>query len=175
MCLFDKVLAILQPKSRHMPSSSALNNLRAEDGFVHASQIRSCGVLRIFTALIVSLLLSPTLFAQTMGRIAGVVKDSSGALIPDSQVVLVNPATGVKQDATTGSDGVFTFAAVPVGSYQLDVTAEGFNPYRQTASFKIDVNTALTIDVVLKVSDTSQTVNVTDNTAEVHTSDTQIG
>jgi hypothetical protein len=182
MSLFDKIFAILhgdhrfpQPESRHVRPSSAPNNLRAEDGFVEASQIRSCGALRFFSALIVSVLLSPTLLAQTGGRVAGVVKDSSGALIPGSQIVLANPATGVKQNATTGSDGVFTFAAVPVGSYQLNVTAVGFNPYRQSASLRIDVDTALTIDVVLKVADTSQTVNVTENTAQVHTSDTQIG
>src|SRR6202048_3252920 len=52
---------------------------------------------------------------------------------------------------------------------------DGFNPYRQTANLKVDVNTALTIDVVLKVADSSQTVNVIENTAEVHTTDTQIG
>jgi hypothetical protein len=115
------------------------------------------------------------LAAQTGGRIAGAVKDATGAVIPDSQVVLVNTETGVKQTATTGSDGVFTFAAVPVGQYELDVTMDGFNPYRQTANLKIDVNTALTIDVVLKVADSSQTVNVIENTAEVHTTDTQIG
>ena len=115
------------------------------------------------------------LAAQTGGRIAGAVKDATGALIPNSQVVLVNPANGVKQNAVTGNDGVFTFAAVPVGQYELDVTAEGFNSYRQTANLKIDVNTALTVDVVLQVADASQTVNVIENTAEVRTTDTQIG
>jgi len=40
---------------------------------------------------------------------------------------------------------------------------------------KIDVNTALTVDVVLQVADTSQTVNVVENTAEVRTTDTQTG
>jgi hypothetical protein len=115
------------------------------------------------------------LAAQTGGRIAGAVKDATGALIPNSHVVLVNPANGVKQNAVTGNDGVFTFAAVPVGQYELDVTAEGFNSYRQTANLKIDVNTALTVDVVLQVADASQTVTVIENTAEVRTTDTQIG
>ena len=115
------------------------------------------------------------LTAQTGGRIAGAVKDATGAVIPNGQVVLVNPANGVKQSVTTGNDGVFTFAAVPVGQYELDVKADGFNPYRQTTNLKIDVNTALTFDVVLQVADASQTVNVIENTAEVRTTDTQIG
>jgi hypothetical protein len=132
---------------------------------------RNALILLLFTFAI-----SPQfLVAQTGGRIAGAVKDATGAVIPDSQVVLVNTETGVKQTAMTGSDGVFTFAAVPVGQYELDVTVDGFNPYRQSANLKIDVNTALTIDVGLKVADSSETVNVIENTAEVHTTDTQIG
>jgi hypothetical protein len=96
-------------------------------------------------------------------------------LIPNSEVVFVDPANGVKQNAVTGNDGVFTFAAVPVGQYELDLTAEGFNSYRQTDKLKIDVNTALTVDVVLQVADTSQTVNVVESPTEVRTTDTQIG
>lgn len=126
--------------------------------------------------LLLASALSPQfLAAQTGGRIAGAVKDATGALIPNSQVVLINPANGVKQNTVTGNDGVFTFAAVPVGQYELDVTADGFNPYRQTTNLKIDVNTALTIDVALQVAEANQTINVIENTAEVHTTDTQIG
>ena len=180
---FDKFLALLrgdhcfpQPASRRViASSDQCVDFRAEDGFVTPWRIRSGRFLRLFSIVIASLLACITLFAQTGGRIAGVVKDPTGALIPGSQVVLTNPANGVKQTAGTGSDGVFTFAAVPVGNYQLDVTADGFNPYRQTENLKIDVNTALTVDVVLQVAQASQTVTVTENTAEVHTADTQIG
>ncbi len=131
--------------------------------------------ITMFTVLLACAASPQFLAAQTGGRIAGAVKDATGALIPNSQVVLTNPANGVKQNAVTGNDGVFNFAAVPVGEYELDVTADGFNPYRQTTNLKIDVNTALTIDVVLKVADTSQTINVIENTAEVRTTDTQMG
>jgi Carboxypeptidase regulatory-like domain len=109
------------------------------------------------------------------GRIAGSVKDATGALISGSNVTLVNAATGVTQKTTSNGEGVFNFPVVPVGQYEIDVTADSFNPYRQTQNLTINVNTALTIDVVLKVADTSQTVNVIENTAEVHTTDTQIG
>ena len=89
------------------------------------------------------ILLSPhSLHAQTGGRIAGAVTDASGAVIPNSQVVLLDPSIGVKQNTTTGGDGVFTFPVVPIGEYELDVAAAGFNAYRQTSGLKIDVNTA---------------------------------
>jgi hypothetical protein len=125
--------------------------------------------LLLFCALV-----PPSLHAQMNGRIAGTVKDATGALIPDSDIVLTNPATGVKQKTITGNDGSFTFAAVPVGAYQLDVTAKGFTPYRQT-NLTIDVNTALAVNVVLNVAEAGQVVTVTENTAQVETTDTQIG
>lgn len=128
-----------------------------------------------FTMFLACAISCPVLNAQTGGRISGEVKDATGAVIPNSQVVLINAATGVKQNAVTGNDGVFTFSAVPVGQYELDVTADGFSSYRQTANLMIDVNTALTVDVVMKVADSSQTVTVVENTAEVQTTDTQIG
>ena len=73
--------------------------------------------------LLLAWTLSPQFVAaQTGGRIAGAVKDATGALIPNSQVILVNPANGVKQNAVTGNDGVFTFAAVPVGQRPRSAT-----------------------------------------------------
>ena len=126
--------------------------------------------------LLLILLMSHSAFGQAgSGRIAGSVKDETGAVISGSNVTLINTETGVTRKTTSDGDGVFNLPVVSVGRYELEVTATDFTPYKQTNKIKIDVNTALTIDVVLKVADTSQTVTVTANTAEVHTTDTQIG
>jgi hypothetical protein len=158
------------------------SNARAEDGLRPSCGWRAMRdnvlvPLGILIALVVlALLMSHTALAQTgSGRIAGSVKDTTGAVIPGSSVTLLNTATGVTQTTTSNGDGIFNFPVVSIGQYELDITANGFNRYRQTADLKIDVNTALTLDVVLQVEDTSQTVNVTENTAEVYTIDTQIG
>jgi hypothetical protein len=184
MSFLDNFLAVLhgdhcfpQPKTHQGAAAAEVfsSNLRAEDGFVPASRSKTCGFVRLFGVFVLVVLLSSAGSAQTGGKISGEAQDKSGAVIPGSQVVLLNPSTGVKQNAVTGGDGVFNFPVVPVGEYQLDVNAEGFNPYRQTTNLKIDVNTALTVDVVLQIAQTNQTVTVTENTAEVHTADTQIG
>ena len=97
-----------------------------------------------------SILMSHSALAQTgSGKITGSWKDASGALVSGSNVMLVNAATGVTQKTTSNGEGVYNFPVVPVGQYEIDVTADGFNPYRQTQNLKIDVNTALAIDVVL--------------------------
>jgi hypothetical protein len=81
------------------------------------------------------LLVSHSALAQAgSGRIAGSVKDATGAVIPGSTVSLLNTATGVAQNATSTGDGTFNFPVVSIGQYELDVTADGFNKYRQTFS-----------------------------------------
>src|ERR1700678_2756723 len=157
-------------------------NIRAEDGPQPPRGWRSLlDTLFIPLCFIAALVLFAMLTTHSAhaqagsGRIAGSVKDATGALISDSNVTLVNAATGVTQKTTSNGEGVFNFPVVPVGQYEIDVMADGFNPYRQTQNLTINVNTALAIDVVLKVADTSQTVNVIENTAEVHMTDTQIG
>jgi hypothetical protein len=157
-------------------------NARAEDGLKppagwRAVYDRLLVPLGLYVALFLLLLLaSQRALAQTgSGRIAGSVKDASGAVIPGSKVSLVNTATGVSQDTTSDGEGVFNFPVVLIGQYQLGVTADGFTPYTEAGQIKIDVNTSLTIDVKLQVQQASQTVTVTESSAEVHTTDTQLG
>jgi hypothetical protein len=87
----------------------------------------------ILALILLSILMTHSALAQTgSGKITGSVKDASGALISGSSVSLINTATGVTQKTTSNGEGVFAFPVVPVGQYEIDVTADGFNPYRQT-------------------------------------------
>jgi hypothetical protein len=112
--------------------------------------------------------------AEVGGRITGVVKDQTDSVIAGAKVVAVNTVTGVKQTTKTGEQGNYTFPVLPVGQYEIYVTADGFKP-NKTKSLTIDINTALTIDVTLQVSDQNQIVTVTEGAARVETSDTQLG
>src|SRR6202041_2168137 len=166
-----------QPESQHCASVAEIdaNMLYDEAGVVSASCAKSPSFARTFSIFTLVVLLSSLAFAQTGGKISGAVKDRTGALIPGSEVVLLNPATGIKQNTATGADGVFNFPVVAIGQYQLEVTKADVTPYRQTSNLNIDVTTSLTLDVVLQVAESSQTVTVTENTAAVHLTDTQIG
>jgi len=158
------------------------SNARAEDGLQPPRGWRALRdtvlvPLGVFVVLLVlALFMSHTALAQTgSGRIAGSVKDATGAVISGSSVSLINTATGVTQTTTSNGEGIFNFPVVSIGQYELDVTASGFTPYKQASEIKIDVNASLTIDVTLQVAHASQTVMVTEGSAEVHTTDTQIG
>jgi Carboxypeptidase regulatory-like domain len=121
-----------------------------------------------------SLFLAALVWADGGGRITGTVMDQTGAVIPGGTAVLVNTATGVSQTTTTRDDGTYTFPVVPVGDYEIDVTALGFKPYRRTG-IVIDINSALTIDVTLQVGQQAQSVTVAEEAARVEATDTQLG
>ena len=60
-----------------------------------------------------------------------------GAWSRRAKVTLKDAQSGSQRDTVTNSDGYFTFASVPVGSYQLTVEAKGFDTYRVAG---IDLN-----------------------------------
>src|SRR5579863_2770643 len=61
------------------------------------------------------------------GTILGVVKDSSGAVIPGANVTARQTETNQTRSQTTGQDGAYRFDALPVGTYEITVTANGFS------------------------------------------------
>jgi hypothetical protein len=113
-------------------------------------------------------------WADVGGKITGVVKDQTDAGIAGATVVAVNIATGVKQTTKTEEQGSYAFPILPIGEYEINVTADGFKP-NKTKGLAVDINSALTVDVTLQLSEQDQTVTVTEGAAKVETSDTQLG
>jgi hypothetical protein len=122
------------------------------------------------------LLLTCPVWADAGGRIIGTATDQTGAVVPAATVTLINAVNGVKLTTATNGEGTYTFPAVPVASYILEVSLKGFQPYRRTG-LVIDINSTLQVDFVLRVEDQNQTVEVTDEAggAHVETADTTLG
>jgi iron complex outermembrane receptor protein len=86
--------------------------------------MRSIAVLTLLAALAIA---STPVPAETeTGRIAGVLKDPSGALVPGGQISLKNLDSGNTQSTKTDQQGRYVFDAVPAGHYQASATASGF-------------------------------------------------
>src|SRR5260370_10937127 len=62
----------------------------------------------------------------------GTVRDTSGAVIPNSKVTVYNPLTNQSRTVTTDEQGFFRAQQLAVGTYEVRVEATGFAPYRQT-------------------------------------------
>jgi TonB family protein len=62
------------------------------------------------------------------GHITGVVTDQLGGVVPGATVTVTGNARETTPSAVTDASGRYTFAGVPVGSYELRVTMDGFRP-----------------------------------------------
>ena len=113
-------------------------------------------------------------WASITGSISGVVTDSSGAVISDAAVVATNTQTGVRTAASTDTKGFYSFPTLPVGTYDLRVSHDGFKSYSRTA-VTIDANSAVRADVTLEVGAINEKVEVQANNVRVETDSTQLG
>ena len=72
------------------------------------------------------LLGSPAYAQETLGSINGIVKDSSGGVVAAASVKARNVATNLEQNATTKDDGSFAISDLPIGTYELKISRDGF-------------------------------------------------
>lgn len=118
---------------------------------------------------------SPCPYAQsTGGRVRGTVTDASGSAVVGAVVTLVNTATNVTRDTTSGSSGEYQFLEVPIGTYEVDVSQTGFKKFARK-DVGVDLNQVVGVDIVLQVGGSTETVEVTGQPPIVDTSSTQLG
>src|SRR5262245_43870701 len=98
--------------------------------------------------------------AQTFrGAINGTVTDPSGAVVPNAQVKATETATGIEHNTVTTGDGQFAFQDIPVGTYQVTVTASGFAVYTAD-KLNVITGTIYTLPVKLSVAKGTTTAEV---------------
>jgi Carboxypeptidase regulatory-like domain len=120
------------------------------------------------------LLLSGQLIAGVTASISGTVTDATGAVVVGATVTATNVDTSVATTQTTNGQGFYSFQALPLGKYTLDVQQTGFKGYRQTG-LVVDVNSALVVDVALQVGAAAEKVEVSSAALHVDTESTQMG
>ena len=105
--------------------------------------------------------------------VLGTVTDSSGAVIPQGQVTLHNTATDAQSTATTDARGEFRFVEIAIGSYRLEVKAQGFRP--SVANFQLTVGARQRVDVQLQVATVASTVTATAEATQLETESSEHG
>jgi hypothetical protein len=105
--------------------------------------------------------------------LAGVVRDSSGAVIPEAEVLLTNTATGVATNTSTNGSGVYSFNNVMPGDYSIAVSKTGFA--KEVVGVHIVVQQALTQDFQLNPGIVSETEVVQATALALNTENSAIG
>jgi hypothetical protein len=113
-------------------------------------------------------------FAQLVsGNLTGTVYDATGATVPKATVVAHNVATGVDSTTTTLSTGEYRIVNLPVGTYTITVTAQGFAKAEHTG-LQVALNVTATANVTLQVGSSVATVEVSATAAAIDTTTAQI-
>jgi len=141
----------------------------------HRLEAGACRVARrclsspVLIILLIGLARS-SIWAQSTTSIEGQVVDEFGGSIGGAEVRVGNSNTGIDRSTTTDGSGRYTFAALPVGLYMLEVRASGFKT-RLMEEVRLQVAQPTILNFQLQVGDISQSVTVlSDQTLVEHSS-----
>jgi hypothetical protein len=109
------------------------------------------------------------------GRIIGIVRDPSGAVVAGAQVTAQLAATTTQARATTSSDGSYVFPSLVIGSYDLTISAAGFARVLDKG-VRVISSVTTTADINLdKLGTTIETVKVNAAAETLDTSSSSVG
>ena len=103
----------------------------------------------------------------------GIVKDPSGALVPGAKVTLVDKANGKTLRTVSNGSGLYQFSQIPPAHYLISMSASGFADQNKTAELLVDQ--PATIDFVLSVQASAETVDVSATAQTLNTTDATLG
>jgi Carboxypeptidase regulatory-like domain/TonB-dependent Receptor Plug Domain len=124
-------------------------------------------------AVVLFLLLCPFLFGQDTGLITGTVTDASGAVVPNAQVRVSNGSRGIDRSTVTNRDGDYLVAGLPPGTYDISISAPGFEKY-QAKGLILRVAQKLRGDAKLKVGNVNTEVTVQGGVPVVETQSSEV-
>jgi len=108
-----------------------------------------------------STVISLPLRAQVAGgTLSGTITDPSGAVVPNAEVVITNSATGISRNVTTNADGFYSAANLLPGSYEVSVSATGFNT-EVKKGIVINVGAQPVFNLILQIGAVANRVEVT--------------
>lgn len=116
---------------------------------------------------------SPLGAQQITASITGTVADTGGAVINGATVTVTDVDRGTTYEAKTLDGGIFTFARLPIGTYDVKVEAQGFETSIQS-HVTLVLNQTARLDFKMKVGAVTNTVRVTSEAPPLQTETTQV-
>ncbi len=110
-------------------------------------------------ALGLSMLAGPALAQTSSAELSGVLRDESGAAVPEAKLTARNVDTGFALTATTGATGRYRIPNLPPGRYEVRAEAGGFSPLVRTG-IELTIGQRAALDLVLKLSGLAEVVTV---------------
>jgi hypothetical protein len=129
----------------------------------------------VFSLLVCAGMFAALAFAQLpTAAILGTVKDSSGAVVPDTSLTARNVATGQARTTISSATGSYRFSALPVGPYEIRAEHQGFQTTVQSG-LTLTIGLEAVVNITLQVGAVTETVAVTAEAPLVNTTSGALG
>jgi len=116
--------------------------------------------MRLAACALCVLGLASSLFAQTdRGTITGTISDPAGAVLAGAPIEVRNIETGTVYPAESTATGNYTVAQLPVGAYEITVTATGFKKFVRQ-NIRVQAAQTIAVDITLEVGAATESVTV---------------
>jgi len=135
----------------------------------NARSVAKAALGLLLCALLAALCIPCASYAQDTGYISGTVVDKSGAAVVGAEITLTNTAGSLTRNTASNADGAYVVAGLPGDTYNLSVSAKGFQKYT-AQNITLNVAEKARIDVTLTVGAMSEEITVTgESVAQVET------
>ncbi len=129
----------------------------------------------LFLMLLLALALPGALLAQQYsGTITGTITDPTGGAVAGANVTAINVGTNATYDSTTSDLGVFTFAQLPVGTYDLHVKTSSFKEFI-SKGVEVHTSTVTEANIAVQMGSTNEVVTVEASDVQVQTTTAAVG
>lgn len=128
----------------------------------------------VLTLSAVLALASSTFGQSPLGTITGTVTDPQGASVPGADVTARHVGTNLAYKGRTSDSGVFVIPSLPIGAYEVTLTAAGFKTFVRSG-IVLEVAQRMRLDVALEVGALGESITVTGEIARVQTEDSSLG
>ena len=142
---------------------------------MQVSLVRRSAVGLVLALSLGTTTLTPRLMAQLVyASVHGTVTDTTGAVVPNAPVTILNTSTGITTTSHTDKSGYYIFPQLQTGGpYTVKVTAPGFQSFA-SSGLTLTVNENRDIDAKLAVGSEGSTIEVSAASVQVETSNTQL-
>ncbi len=107
------------------------------------------------------------------GTLLGSVTDPSGNPIAGAAVAARNVDTNVRTTAPSGASGEFTIPLLQTGNYEIQISAEGFKTFKQTA-IRLELDSKFRVEARLEIGDVKQSIEVVSKLQVLQTDSTDL-
>jgi hypothetical protein len=136
-----------------------LKTLMLKQPMLKKKRIRLAAVLLTSSLWMLLVLPSNAHAQQTLGGITGTVTDKTGSVLPDTSVTIVGDQTKLTRTQKTNTNGFYDFVNLPIGTYTITFTHEGFET-QKVPSITVQEDRTATVNAELPIGQVGTVVEV---------------